>query len=122
MVAASGQSPQNRSGAGMAESRAEITDDVTKLVAVVAADVNDLVVGVFQVPVVDQRHHDLQSLKLRSAGKWIAFPLPLRQPVPAFRPRFKPGVGKRSFTGNRDARHEIIDFGEIADAPKQSDR
>ena len=46
MVAASRQSPENRRGAGMAESRPQIADDVAELVAVIAADVNDLVVGV----------------------------------------------------------------------------
>ena len=73
----------------MTKRRAEIADDVAKFVAV---GFEDLIVRIFQVPVVDQGHHDLQALKLLCADKWILLPLPLARSFQTFRTCFKPDV------------------------------
>src|SRR5205085_5904173 len=75
IVTAPGDTPEDRSCACMSESGPEIADDVSEFVAV--AQLNHFIVGIFEVPVVDQRHHDLQTLKLRRPKERIAFPLPL---------------------------------------------
>src|SRR5215213_1921339 len=103
----------------MSESGAKIADDVPEFV--ISAKLKHFVVGVFQIPVVDQGHHNLQALKFSRAGKWIALPLPFADSFPVFRTCFEPDVSKSSFTGNRNARHEIVDFCYVANAPKQSD-
>src|SRR5215207_4441807 len=106
----------------MTESSAEIADDVSQFIAVSSADMDDLVVRVFQVPVVDQRHHNLQTLKLRRASEWIAFPFPLCHPIPVVRTCFEPHVVERSLAGNRDAWDQVIDLSHVTHTPQQSDR
>src|SRR5689334_7840633 len=101
----------------MSKRRAEITDRVTQFVAVF----QDHIVRVFQIPVVNQRHHDLETLQLRRADERILFPFPLACSFPTLRTCLKPDVGERSFTGNRDARHEVVDLCCVTEPVKQSD-
>ena len=103
----------------MPERRAEIADDVIQFVTAVRLD--DHVVGVFQIPVVDQGHHDLQTLQFRSAIERIAFPLPFVPTLSLVRTCFKPDVCKGSFSRYGDAWHEIVDLGVVTETPQQSD-
>src|SRR5436853_6874032 len=88
IVATACDAPEDRSCARVSKRRTEIADGVIKFVAVVPAELNDHIVRVFQVPVVDQGHHDLQTLKLGSTDEWITIPLPFAKPFPRFRTRF----------------------------------
>src|ERR1043165_10060355 len=105
---ASGDAPVYRGRALVAERGGEIADHVAELV--VATLLDDDVVGIFQVPVVNQRHHDLQALELRRAGERILFPLPFTVTFPVIRTCFEPDVCESSFAGNREARYEIVDL------------
>ncbi len=62
-----------RRRARMSKRRAQIADRVAEFVAVISAQLQNHVVRVFQVPVVNQRHQDLQTLQLLSADKRILF-------------------------------------------------
>src|SRR5215475_5827952 len=111
IVPASGKTPKDWCGARVAEGCTEIADGVPKLV--ISFDFDDYVVGILEVPVVNQGHHDLQTLKLRRAGKRILLPLPFATSFPVIRTCFKSDVRESPFARDRHARHEIVDFGDV---------
>src|SRR5687768_4849680 len=86
-----------------------------------AADLEHGVITVLQIPVVYQRHHYLQALKLIGADERIFIPCPSIAALDVRGPRFEPHILKCADAGNAKPRDQVIDLGFIPDAPRQTD-
>src|SRR5580765_8178094 len=115
IVSAAHNAPENRKAARMAKCRAEVTNDVSQLVT--AALKENLVIRIFDVPVIQQDHHHFQTLKLPAANKRISIPLPSVKSLDAFATCFEPDVLKRSFSRNHYSGYQIINLSHIAGCP-----
>ena len=138
---------------GFAEGRAEVANDVLQFVLfllgvrfvraiggivcvlclrVLCRHEKYLVVRVLQIPIVEQRHQDEQTLKLVRSDEGIVFPTPIFEPLDLFRPRLEPDVGKAAalahgnfFTRLRcaldlNARGQVVDLCHVADSPHKA--
>src|SRR5918912_2892169 len=135
VVAAAREATEEREMPGLAEGRAQVADGEQRFGDTLVAlwgHVEDDVVGILEVPVVQERHHHNQPLQLRAADERIPLPPPLPCPLDRFRPRLEPDVSETvALTSvslppgpgravDVDARDEVIDFGLVADGPHQS--
>src|SRR5206468_8533670 len=90
------------------------------LTASCVAREKDSVIGVFDVPIVDEEHHDLQALKLRSSLERIIFPTPFAVALHILWPRLKSHIVERTFPFNRETRIEIGDLTLIPHCPDKT--
>src|SRR5215204_5017731 len=79
------------------------------------------VVDFDNIPVMNENHHDLQTLKFIGSDKWIIFPTPVSEPLEILGTRFEAHVFKRSLSRNRQRRDEINNFGFVTQSPQQAD-
>src|SRR5256714_2108775 len=124
-----------RDGAArFAEGRAEVADDVLQLAlpAALTGHVDDLVVRVLQVPVVQESHHDDETLKLFRPLERVIVPTPIVEALPTLRPRLEADVcealtlaaldllARVRRVDDLDARDEVVNVRHVARGPDQT--
>src|SRR5688572_32502601 len=95
------------------ERGSKVADGVIELAVLLKDDR----VLVFEVPVVEHRHHDAQPGELPRFCEWIVVPAPALATLDAVRPGFETNVLKVSPLGDRDFRNYIVDLGRVTDRP-----
>src|SRR5882762_5811773 len=107
----------------LAEGCSQIAHDVTQLSSSRGwiRHHQHAVVGRLQIPIVQQDHQYLQTLKLLGSVEWVVVPIPLVvDTLDTFRPRFKASIFDNTFSFDRNLGHVIVDIGKISGRPYKS--